>query len=251
MLTTPSTHDRFSSCWLVRLASASLVLAMGACGGGGGSSPDAASFDAPPPDAPPPDATPALTIAEARARADGEIVTVEGYVTVAPGTFASATGEQGFAIQDDTVGIYVTMGEPIGLALDAHVRVTGALGEMNQLRVISAVPADVVTIPDTRTITAQTVPTGKVDEVVEGRLVKVTGLVTGPVQVDLPYGLKVFLDDGSGEVQVFVHLVGGIGIIDTTSLMINARIEVTGLAAQYLDTYEVAPRQASDLIVLP
>src|SRR5690349_10320763 len=69
------------------------------------------------------------TIAEARALAAGETATVEGFVTVAPGTFNSATGEQGFAIQDDGAGVYVSLTDLLDLPLDQHVRVTGKLAQ--------------------------------------------------------------------------------------------------------------------------
>ena len=55
------------------------------------------------------DQTSALPITEARALAHGTEVTVEGYVTVAPGTFVSAMGNEGFALQDATGGIYVKL----------------------------------------------------------------------------------------------------------------------------------------------
>src|SRR5699024_11901627 len=44
-----------------------------------------------------------ITIAQARERAEGEIVTVEGVITSQPGVF----GDKGFYIQDETAGIYV------------------------------------------------------------------------------------------------------------------------------------------------
>jgi hypothetical protein len=57
----------------------------------------------------PPNQEEGVTIAEARALSVGTSTTVEGFVTVAPGTFNSATGDQGFALQDKTGGIYVTL----------------------------------------------------------------------------------------------------------------------------------------------
>ncbi|WP_437672561.1 hypothetical protein [Sorangium sp. So ce131] len=38
-------------------------------------------------------------------------------------------------------------------------------------------------------------------------------------------------------------------VIDMASLTVDQVIEVTGLAAQYEQTYEVAPRLAGDLVV--
>lgn len=39
-------------------------------------------------------------------------------------------------------------------------------------------------------------------------------------------------------------------VIDTASLEVDQAIQVTGLAAQYEATYEVAPRRAGDLVLV-
>jgi hypothetical protein len=67
------------------------------------------------------------------------------------------------------------------------------------------------------------------------------------VMDDSPYGMKVFIDDGSSEIQVFVHLIGGAPLIDTASLTVDQPITVIGLGGQYETTYEVMPRKADDL----
>lgn len=189
-----------------------------------------------------------MTIAAARALADGEMATVEGFVTVAPGTFNSATGDQGFAIQDDTGGVYVGLPDLVSLALDQKVRVTGTLSQVAQQTVLAASSADVAAIDGaTKTVQPMTIMTAGVNEDVEGTLVQVSGTVTQAVQDDSPYGMKVFIDDGSGETQVFVHFIAGAPLIDTASLMLDQPITVVGLGAQYETTYEVLPRKADDL----
>ena len=263
MLPISSTRVCSLSRWSTWLACAALALAAGACGDDSSTPADAGWVqddaprpdDAATPDASAPDAiadaAPVSLIGEARALADGTRVTVAGYVTVAPGTFNSSTGERGFAIQDESAGIYVKMTEEIELALDTRVLVTGTLDELAQLRVIEAATTGVTTLSGTQATTPAVVPTGDVDEDTEGRLIKVAGSLTRAVEEDPPYGLKVYIDDGSGEVQVFVHLVNGVGVIETRDLETGDAIEVVGLASQYEATYEVAPRQASDLIVVP
>src|SRR5262245_7803816 len=49
----------------------------------------------------------ATPIAAARGNASGTRATVEGYVSVPPGAFVSALEDEGFAVQDDTAGLYV------------------------------------------------------------------------------------------------------------------------------------------------
>ncbi len=189
-----------------------------------------------------------VTIAEARALADGSTATVEGFVTVAPGTFNSATGEQGFVIQDATGGVYVGLSQIMTLSLDQKVRVTGLMTQVAQQTVLATIKADVTEIAGmTMPITPVDTKTGDVNETIEGKLVRVTGSITKPVVDDTPYGMKLFIDDGSAETQVFVHLVGGTPVIDTSTLTMGQMITVVGVGAQYETTYEVAPRKADDL----
>ncbi|AGP40259.1 DNA-binding protein [Sorangium cellulosum] len=191
-----------------------------------------------------------VTIAEARALAEGSTATVEGFATVAPGTFSSATSEQGFALQDATGGIYVSLPDALDFGLDARVRVTGQLGQTAQQTVLNAAAASVTVLDGAESIEPKDVMTGDVGEPVEGLLVRVNGSVTTAVEDEQPYGFQAYIDDGSGEIQVYVHVVDGQPVIDTASLTIGQAIEVTGLAAQYEETYEVAPRRAGDLVLV-
>lgn len=189
-----------------------------------------------------------ITISAARALADGTSATVEGFVTVAPGTFNSATSDQGFVIQDATGGVYVGLNDLLTLSLDQKVRVTGKLSQVAQQTVLATTKADVSEVAGmTMTITPVDTKTGDVNETVEGKLVRVTGKVTQMVMDDSPYGMKVYVDDGSAEIQVFVHLVGGKPIVDTSMLAVDQMITAVGVGGQYETTYEVIPRKADDL----
>ncbi|RKG99997.1 DNA-binding protein [Corallococcus praedator] len=194
------------------------------------------------------DATP---IDEARALETGEEVTVEGHVSVQPGAFVSALGDEGFALQDDTGGIYVKLDPKQTFGLGAHVRVTGTLDEQNQLRILKAVAADVKVLSGTQLVSAKDVTTGGVNESVEGQLISVSGAITQAFVDDSPYGYKLYINDGTGEVQVFVHVSAGFDKAALQELTVGQRLRVVGLAAQYETTYEVAPRMPADLSVLP
>ncbi len=111
------------------------------------------------------------SITEARALATGTLVTVEGSVSVAPGTFQSAMGDEGFALQDSSGGVYVKMTEKQSFGLGAKVRVTGTLDEQNKLRILKAEPAGVKLLDGTQQVSPKTVGTGAVNESVEGQLV--------------------------------------------------------------------------------
>ena len=69
---------------------------------------------------------------------------------------------------------------------------------------------------------------------------------------DKPYGIKAYVNDGSGEVQIFVNLdTNDEPLIDTTKLAVGTAVEITGFSEQYDKDYEIAPRKSSDLVVTP
>jgi hypothetical protein len=140
------------------------------------------------------------TIAEARAMPLGTVVTIEGTVTTPSGVFASSFFDQGFAVQDETAGIFVSFPDTnIDVQPPRHVEVTGVLQESSGLFVIA--PASVEDVKVTgkdKPVQPTWVRTGSVGESTEGSLVRAVGVITqGPI-VDGDFGHKFFLDDGSG-----------------------------------------------------
>jgi DNA/RNA endonuclease YhcR with UshA esterase domain len=191
----------------------------------------------------------ATPISEAHGRTNGTQVTVEGYVTVQPGAFASAMGNEGFALQDTTGGIYVKLAQKLDFGLGAHVRVTGTLNDEANLRILESEPGSVQTLAGTQQVGARDVRTGDVGESTEGLLVRVNAQVTRAVHEELPYGYELYVDDGSGEVQVYIHGSAGFDAARLRALTVGQTIQVTGFSSQYETTLEVAPRQPSDLVV--
>lgn len=53
---------------------------------------------------------------------------------------------------------------------------------------------------------ARTAQHGVVSEAIKGRLATIVAMITQPIVNDLPFGYQVFVNDGSGVVQVFVCL---------------------------------------------
>lgn len=191
----------------------------------------------------------ALPITEARSSADGTQVTVEGYVTVAPGTFVSAMSNEGFALQDATGGIYVKLAQKLDFGVGTRVRVTGTVKDEARLRILESEPSAVETLSGTQQTSPRTVTTGDINESTEGLLVRASGNVTRVFEDDSPYGYKLYFNDGSGEVQIFVHVSAGFDPAKLRAITAGQRLQVTGFAAQYKSTYELAPRQPSDLVV--
>ena len=190
-----------------------------------------------------------ISIAEARSLPLGTIVTVRGSITVPSGAFSSSTFDQGFAIQDRTGGIYVSVPDNLGFALRQQVRVTGKLAD-------TVLPGLLVLV-DVTDIKAQgkgpdvqplPVATGAVGEATEGKLVRITGVITQPIVNDLPFGFIIFINDGSGEVHSFVAASTG---IDVSGLSPGQTIEVTGFSGQFADAFEVDPRTQDDIRIVP
>ncbi|MES1244132.1 MAG: DNA-binding protein [Acidobacteriota bacterium] len=190
-----------------------------------------------------------ISIAEARSLPAGTVVTVEGSVTVPSGTFSSSTFDQGFALQDETAGIYVSTADDPNLNYHRRVRVTGAVDDdgFGQLVIRPASLADVVKLHGASAVTPTPVETGDVSEATEGLLVEVTGTLSRPIVNDLPYGYQVFINDGSGETQVFIAASTGINPFKIPFLVRGHAITVVGYSGQFLTQYEVLPRRRGDI----
>ncbi len=191
-------------------------------------------------------------IAEARNLPAGTVVTVEGAVTVPSGDFASSTFDQGFALQDDTGGIYVSTSESSGLNFHRLVRVTGVVGDdgfgLTVLRPASL--ADVQPVGGASNTQPLHVATGDVSEATEGLLLEITGTITRIIE-DLPFGYQVFIDDGSGETQIFIAASTGINPFNIPFAQPGSRITAVGYSGQFLAQYEILPRFRGDILPAP
>jgi len=74
----------------------------------------------------------------------------------------------------------------------------------------------------------------------------VVGMITQAPTSDLPYGYKFFVDDGSGELQIFVNTQTG---IDLSGLAVGQTVSVTGFSSQFETHYEIDPRFPADIVV--
>jgi len=183
-----------------------------------------------------------IPIAKARQQSPGTAVVVEGLVTVPSGDFRSSSGDAGFAVQDQTGGIWVSVTRNPGLPVGQRVRVSGTLGQNASKLQILADAAGITRLPGRELRVA----TGQVGPATLGFLVSVEGTVTQPVVADLPYGYRLFLDDGSGPVQIYLNLTTHIDP-KAPDLRPGRRLHVTGFGNQYNTTYEVDPRSRQDI----
>lgn len=189
-----------------------------------------------------------ITIAEARSLPLGTVVTIDGVVTVPSGAFSSSTFDQGFAIQDRTGGIYVSVPDNNGFGLRQQVRVTGTLADTVLPGLLVLVDVTEIKVHGSGPkVRPEPVATGDVGEGTEGRIVTITGTITQPIVNDLPFGFIVFINDGSGEVHAFVCASTG---IDVSGLSPGQTIEVTGFSGEFAGSFEVDPRTQSDIRII-
>lgn len=188
-----------------------------------------------------------ISIAAARTQPPGSQVTVAGVVSVAAGTFATSSGDQGFALQDATGGVYVAIAENPGLHRNVRAQVTGTLADDgNGLLVLRADSTGIVERRSAAAPVPEPFATGAIGEGSEGRLVEVAGTITQAATSDLPYGYKFFIDDGSGETQVFIAATTGVNPYLIPYLQPGRAVRISGFSAQYQQQYEVLPRSRDD-----
>lgn len=187
----------------------------------------------------------AVSIARARTLPLGTVVTVDGTATTPSGAFESSFFDKGFGLQDRSAGIYVSVADDPHIAPRTQVRVTGTLRDSFGLLIL--VP-DSPSMVKTHGNGPRTRPTpratGAINEASEGKLVRVVGTITQAPASDLPFGFKFFVNDGSGELTIFVNVQTN---IDLTGLTAGQTVSVTGFSSQFDTHYEIDPRFQSDI----
>jgi hypothetical protein len=191
----------------------------------------------------------AISIAQARALPLGTVVTVDGAVSTPSGAFESSFFDKGFGLQDLTGGIFISSQVDLHVAPRARARVTGALADSFGLLIL--VPADptrdVRIRPGLLPVLPRWVRTAGVGESTEGLIVQVFGHVSQAPSSDLPFGYKFSVNDGSGEVQIFVNTQTG---IDVNTLHLGQLVSVIGFSSQFDTHYEIDPRSPADILTL-
>ena len=173
------------------------------------------------------------------------MVTIEGSVTTPSGAFESSFFDKGFAIQDRTAGIFVSLQTDLGVAPRRRARVTGALAEsFGLLLIVPASPSDVRLLGVGPVVRPRWLPTGAISEATEGLLVRVVGRITEAAIDDLPFGYIFHMDDGSGDVTIFINTQTG---IDPFQYAVGQLVSVTGFSSQFADHYEIDPRSPADI----
>ena len=193
-----------------------------------------------------PTATPApavISVANARAAADGTTVTIE-----ASALTASDFHDGGGFVADASGGIAVLVADG-AIARGDRLRITGEVDDRFSQRTLRTDAERIVNLGPGSEPTSEPVATGSIDEAVEGRLVSVGGRLVGAAST-LTTGTAFDLDDGSGAVRVVVQTATG---IDLATWEPGARLELNGVVGQRDSTgtgaegYRVMPRDADDV----
>lgn len=182
---------------------------------------------------------PDMPVASARMQPVGTGVNVEGVVTVASGAI-----DEGFALQDASGGIYVTRSPGGARALGDKVRISGKI-TLPDNKQIAIDPVSINALGSAGVPAPALVKTGVVGSATEGQLITVQGRLVTEVEDDQPWGWKLYLDDGSGKLLVFVATATR---IDVTPLRAGQSLRVTGFSGRYEQHTELLPRGASDIV---
>lgn len=178
-----------------------------------------------------------MPIADARRLPLASPVVVEGVVTVPSGTF-----DDGFAIQDGDAGIYVYASAAERRQRGERVRVAGRLKAENQLLGIE--PGTVEVLGRDAPPRPRILRTADIGAATEGLMVEIHGTVTGAVVDDSPWGWKLYVDDGSGPVLVFLDAQSG---VRPDGIAPGKQVYVMGFSGRYDEHFEVLPTAPWDI----
>jgi len=183
-----------------------------------------------------------IAIAEARGKAAGAVVTIEGVVTTEPGSF----GGQSFYLQDQTGGIYVFQSLS-GFHQGDTVKVTAPLAVFNtELELTDPVAIE-------KTGTAQLpapVQAAAVNDANQGQLIELRDVTIRNIVSAAPAGSFEF-DAVKGDVSNHVRVDVRTGLkLDEFPYRDGQTVHITGVSAIFKGVYQLKPRGLSDFSLL-
>jgi hypothetical protein len=177
-----------------------------------------------------------VAIKDLRSYSIGEKVEIEGVVSVAPGSL----GERVMYLAGSGVQVYSYNGFP-ELVIGDRVKLTGEIGQTaGETRIKLSASADVIKTSNDEAPEPHGVKTGEVKEDKEGWLVRVSG------KVAQTSGNTFYVDDGSGEVKIYINSNTG---IDKPKMSKGMVVTITGVVSQTASGYRILPRFQDDVRV--
>lgn len=192
-------------------------------------------------------ATPlALSIEQGYQQPNGTAIVVAGIVTVPSGQFASAIADQGFALQDQSGGIYISTDKNLALPVGTYVTVQGTLQDDGHGQRVLQLATWTQSATSPQTVTPQ--PASIQDAIhAHGQLVTLQGTIAQPLQLDAPYGDRLWIQDHTGTLQIYIPRSTKIFPEALPFLRVGQAIQVTGFSSQYDGHDEVVPRSVEDI----
>ena len=188
-----------------------------------------------------------FSIAAARQQPAGTEVVVTGIITVPSQHFASANEDQGFALEDETGGIYITTPLTTDFQLGQTLKVIGVLMDDGHGQRMVELRGWQVQDQSVSAIVPRLVTIREAGKNLDGRLVKVQGTITQPLENDTPYGDRLWIQDDTGSLQVYIPKSTPIHPETMSFLQPGNKVRVTGLSSQFDDSDEVIPRLQEDI----
>lgn len=183
----------------------------------------------------------AITVAEARTKAAGTTVTIEGVVTTEPGAF----GGQAFYLQDETAGIYVFQ-HTSGFHAGDKVKVTAATTIYNSEFELT----DIVAIEKTGTASVPApIEVTAITDANQGQLVQLKNVTIENIISATPVGSFEFDAVAADGTSTHIRVDTRTGVTDTSfPYAAGDKIDITGVSAIFKDVYQLKPRSLSDFV---
>ncbi|MFC3746970.1 endonuclease [Paenibacillus sp. GCM10012306] len=181
----------------------------------------------------------AISVSEARNKATGTLVTVEGTVTTEPGIF----GGQSFYLQDETGGLYVFQSQS-GFHAGDKVKVTAPTTLYNTELELS----DVVQIAKTGTAALPLpVSATAVNDANQGQLLKLSGVTVSNIVSAAPSGSFEFDAIAADGTSNHVRVDARTGITQSSFPYTEGqKLDITGVSAIFKGVYQLKPRSLED-----
>lgn len=183
----------------------------------------------------------AITVAEARTKAVGTTVTIEGVVTTEPGAF----GGQAFYLQDETAGIYVFQ-HTSGFHAGDKVKVTAATTLYNSEFELT----DIVAIEKTGTASVPApIEVTAITDANQGQLVQLKDVTVENIISATPVGSFEFDAVAADGTSTHIRVDTRTGVTDTSfPYVAGDKISITGISAIFKDVYQLKPRSLNDFV---
>ncbi len=179
------------------------------------------------------------SISEIKNLAKGTWVKIRGFVSVSP----KILSDKVFYISSEQSGIqiYSSKGDFPELNSGDFVEIIGKTSEANNEKKINIYSANDVEILDADfPPEPKIIKTGEINEALEGSLVKIEG------QVSRSAGNVFYVNDGSGEIKIYIRSTTGIKKPKTSK---GTWVAITGIVSETSTGYRILPRFQEDVLV--